>query len=161
MCVQVQKRRVGPQRGGHRDFRRKATARRQRRPAVLGVCVLVATVAMVALSVRFPAPEWEPGGVQIVGAGTQAEVYGPPLPSDMVEGTSVQPSSIVVRIEESTEPTPEPVYVYCNTGGRNYHSQECKYVYEHTPRVTLREAVEASYTKCPYCNAPDSSAIFD
>ena len=100
-------------------------------------------------------------GVQIVGTGTEVEVYGPPLPSDMAKSISAQPSSIVVRMEESTEPTPAPIYVYCNTGGKNYHSQDCKYVYEHTPRVTLLEAVKASYTKCPYCNAPDASAIFD
>ena len=100
-------------------------------------------------------------GVQIVGTGTEMEVYGPPLPSDMAKSISAQPSSIVVRMEESTEPTPAPIYVYCNTGGKNYHSQDCKYVYEHTPRVTLLEAVKASYTKCPYCNAPDASAIFD
>ena len=113
------------------------------------------------MSTYFQAPQWEPGGVQIVGTGTEVEVYGPPLPSDMAKSISAQPSSIVVRMEESTEPTPAPIYVYCNTGGKNYHSQDCKYVYEHTPRVTLLEAVKASYTKCPYCNAPDASAIFD
>ena len=143
--------------------KRGGNRRRRRRNAFWGkvaaVCLVV--VASVAVSTYFQAPQWEPGGVQIVGTGTEVEVYGPPLPSDMAKSISAQPSSIVVRMEESTEPTPAPIYVYCNTGGKNYHSQDCKYVYEHTPRVTLLEAVKASYTKCPYCNAPDASAIFD
>ncbi|MBE5765728.1 MAG: hypothetical protein E7335_00935 [Clostridiales bacterium] len=117
------------------------------------ISALVAVLVLCFLSVRFQAPQWEPGGVELIGNGTQIKVYGPPIPSDLAKAVSVQPSSIVVVIDD-TAPTPVPIYVYCNTGGRQYHSAECEYVYPHTARVTLLDALNGGYSKCGKCNAP-------
>ena len=117
------------------------------------ISALVAVLVLCFLSVRFQAPQWEPGGVELIGDGTQIKVYGPPIPSDLAKAVSVQPSSIVVVIDD-TAPTPVPIYVYCNTGGRQYHSAECEYVYPHTARVTLLDALNGGYSKCSKCNAP-------
>ena len=84
----------------------------------------------------------------------QTRVYGPPMPSELAKTVSVQPSSIVIDIEAIAGPTPVPIYVYCNAGGRQYHAQECEYVYPHTPRVTLLEAINGGYSKCVKCSAP-------
>lgn len=51
--------------------------------------------------------------------------------------------------------TPEPIWVYSNDNGLYYHTKECRFVYETTPRVTLRQALEGGRKACSECNPPD------
>jgi len=116
-----------------------------------------AVAALILVAILMPMtnpPEREIGGVRLVGADVETDVLGPEAPADreIVEIYAPRRTAIIV---EAT-PTPAPVIVYCNNGGQHYHSEGCTYVKEHTPNVTLKRALEAGYTKCPYCNAPEA-----
>lgn len=98
------------------------------------------------------------GGVEIVSLSPALEIQGPVQQlSDEGEyevyiPAYVQPTSLLV----APTPTPEPIYVYCNDGGRYYHAKNCRYVRKRktTARVPLTQALNAGYTRCSECNAP-------
>ena len=81
-------------------------------------------------------------------------MYGPEAPADREVIEIYAPRRTALLIQPTA--TPKPVIVYCNNGGKNYHSKDCKYVKETTPNVTLTRAIEAGYTKCPECDAPEA-----
>lgn len=117
---------------------------------------LSAAVALVLIAILMPAtnpPERETGGIYLVDEKPQVEVYGPEAPADreIIEIYAPRRTALVL----DPTPTPAPIIVYCNNGGKHYHSEDCKYVKETTPDVKLSRAIEAGYTKCPECNAPD------
>ena len=93
------------------------------------------------------------GGVVLVGSSVEAEVYGPEAPADREVIEVYTPVRTPIVLQATQEP--EPVYVYCNDGGKYYHSEECRYVKENTPKVTLSRALDAGYSRCPDCSAPD------
>lgn len=118
-----------------------------------GLCLLVVAVV---LPQTLP-PERARGGVEIVSLDPVAEVQGPRQQArdegayDLYVPSYVQPTSLVIQ----PTPTPEPVYVYCNDGGKNYHTQKCRYVKKTSARVTLTQAQEAGFTACTKCGAPE------
>lgn len=117
---------------------------------------LSAAVALVLIAILMPAtnpPERETGGIYLVDEKPQVEVYGPEAPADreIIEIYAPRRTALVL----DPTPTPAPIIVYCNNGGKHYHSEDCKYVKETTPDVKLSRAIEAGYTKCPECNAPN------
>lgn len=115
-----------------------------------------AAVAAVLVAILIPMtnpPEREIGGILLVDEKPQVEVYGPEAPADREVIEIYAPRRTALLLEAT--PTPAPVTVYCNNGGRYYHSEDCKYVREDTPDVTLSAAVTAGYTKCAECSAPE------
>ena len=117
-----------------------------------GLCLLVLAVV---LPQTLP-PERPKGGVEIVGLNPVAEVQGPKQQAcdegayEVYVPSYVQPTSLIIQ----PTPTPEPVYVYCNDGGKNYHARGCRYVKKTSARVTLSQAMDAGFTRCTKCNAP-------
>ena len=115
-----------------------------------------AAVAVLLIAILLPMtnpPERETGGIHLVDEEPKVEVYGPEAPADreIIEIYAPRRTALVVQ----PTATPKPPVVYCNNGGKHYHSEECRFVREDTPDVTLTRAVEAGYTKCSECNAPD------
>lgn len=117
---------------------------------------LSAAAALALVAILLPMtnpPERETGGVYLVDEKPAVEVYGPEAPADREIIEIYAPRRTALLIQPTA--TPKPVIVYCNNGGKHYHSEECKYVKETTPNVTLTRAIEAGYTKCPECDAPE------
>ncbi len=114
-----------------------------------------AAAALVLIAILLPMtnpPERETGGIHLVDEKPQVEVYGPEAPADREVIEIYAPRRTALLVQPTA--TPAPVIVYCNNGGKYYHSEECKYVKETTPDVKLTRAIEAGYTQCPECNAP-------
>ena len=123
-------------------------------PRILKSAVSLAVAAMlvaILLPMTNP-PEREIGGIHLVGSEPQVDVQGPEAPADRVIVEIYAPKQTVVVIDPT--PSPEPVYVFCNNGGSYYHSQDCVYVKEKTPFVTLSTALDAGYHQCTECDAP-------
>ena len=116
-----------------------------------------AAAALVLVAILIPMtnpPEREIGGVYLVDEEVEIGVYGPEAPADREVIEIYAPRYTAVILEPTA--TPEPVIVYCNNGGRYYHTEDCKYVNDDTPYVKLNKAVEAGYTKCAECDAPEA-----
>ena len=118
------------------------------------VSALAALFLFAILSPLTNPPEREVGGIHLVGGKPQTEVYGPEAPADreIVEIYAPRRTALV----QNPTATPEPIYVYCNRGGRYYHSVECVYARAESSQVTLEQALTAGYTRCPDCSAPAS-----
>lgn len=119
--------------------------------------VLSAAAALALVAILLPMtnpPERETGGIYLVDEKPAVEVYGPEAPADREVIEIYAPRRTALLIQPTA--TPKPVIVYCNNGGKNYHTEDCKYVKETTPNVTLTRAIEAGYTKCPECDAPEA-----
>lgn len=114
----------------------------------LAVCAALVTVLLPATN----PPERDTGGIYLVEKTPDSEVLGPDAPADRQVIEIYAPRYTAIILEPT--PTPVPVVVYCNNGGANYHSAECKYVNEKTPDVSLNQAILAGYTQCQECNAP-------
>ncbi|MEF9894904.1 MAG: hypothetical protein RSK76_10830 [Clostridia bacterium] len=117
--------------------------------------MVAAFVALVIIPQTLP-PERPKGGVEIVSQMPVAEALGPKQ-SVGPEGAYevylpdyVNPTTMIIE----PTPSPTPVYVYCNNGGKKYHVKKCRYVKKGTGRVTLSQAIAAGYTRCPECDAP-------
>ena len=116
----------------------------------------IALVLIVLISPLTRPPVRATGGIETVSREPVAELVGPEYKrggADDLEDfafTFIQPESIVVE----PTPTPIPTYVYCNTGGKNYHGQKCKFVKPTSARVTLNQAMAQGFTQCKKCDAP-------
>ena len=91
------------------------------------------------------------GGVELIGAQKQADVYGPALPTAMVSSYTVSGSESVLASASDTE---EIEYVYAGKGQKNYHSYNCKFAYASSQKLTPYEAYYLGYTPCKACNPP-------
>lgn len=117
---------------------------------------LSAAAALLLIAILLPMtnpPERETGGIHLVDEKPAVEVYGPEAPADREIIEIYAPRRTALLVQPTA--TPAPVIVYCNNGGKHYHSEDCKYVKDTTPDVKLTAAIQAGYTKCPECNAPD------
>ena len=124
-------------------------------PRLLKAAVSLATAAVLA-AILVPMtnpPEREVGGIHLVDEKPKVEVYGPEAPADREVIEIYAPRRTAILLEPT--PTPAPILVYCNNGGRYYPVAGCKYVKEHTPEVKLMAAIEGGYTKCSECDAPE------
>lgn len=125
-------------------------------PRVIKTAVSAAA-ALLLVAILLPMtnpPEREIGGVYLVDEEMKIDVYGPEAPADRQVIEIYAPRYTAVILEPTA--TPAPVIVYCNNGGVHYHAEDCKYVNDDTPYVTLTKAVHAGYTKCAECDAPEA-----
>ena len=118
-------------------------------------CLILAVV----LPQTLPPPRVS-GGVKIVGLNGAVELQGPTQQAsdegsyEVYVPVYVKPTSVIVE----PTPTPKPIFVFCNVGGKYYHSADCKYFKQTSARVTLGQALTAGYRRCPDCNAPQEYA---
>lgn len=125
------------------------------------VSLAIAAVLTVVLLPQTSPPERVAGGVQIVSLQAALQAQGPK--QQLAEGQDYE-AYVPIYVPEKAvlvepTPTPVPIYVYCNDGGRYYHSKECRYTKRTTPKVTLSQAVNAGFKKCESCNAPSESLV--
>lgn len=123
---------------------------------VSGVIALaLGLTAVWLMNNQLPNAETE-SSVVIVEANRNKGKFAPFCPDDVPDTAQL----LKLSGEESTlistpTATPEPIWVYSNDNGLYYHTKECRFVYETTPRVTLRQALEGGRKACTECNPPD------
>lgn len=130
---------------------------RWRRSTKMAVSIVVAAALIMVVLPQTRPPEQPDGGVEMIMAKPNAQVYGPELTEDMPDISVYNPhgsESKSVYVVEPT-PTPVPVTVYVNDGGKYYHTKDCRYVKTGTPQVTLTAALDAGYTACSECKPPE------
>lgn len=130
---------------------------RWRRSTKMAVSMLVAAALILVILPQTQPPERPNGGVEMVMAKPNAQVYGPELTEDMPDISVYNPhgsESKSIYVVKPT-PTPVPVTVYVNDGGKYYHTGECRYVKKSTPKVTLDAALDAGYKPCAECRPPE------
>ena len=115
-------------------------------------CFVALTVA-VLLPQTLP-PRNLPGGVEMVGAQREVEVYGPELPASLDEnyagyGAVDSAAPVFAQVEEVDQ-----VYVYANDNGSYYHRVDCQYVAWYSKKYTLPVAYYSNYLPCEVCDAP-------
>ena len=89
------------------------------------------------------------GGVNLVGSEKIAEVYGPELPENMVDGYSRPADGTLIVASDDTEDT--TIYVYATDKQTCYHLGNCKFAYASGRRMTIYEAEFRGLTPCPTC----------
>lgn len=114
------------------------------------LCFVVLT-GFILLPMTTP-PTPSTGGVQLIGAEKDVEVYGPELPATLdsayaVAGIDVNPNANLFASVEETPVT----YVYANENGKYYHKSDCKYVAWYSDKMTIPQAHYAGYTPCALC----------
>lgn len=125
---------------------------RSRWSGMVKCCMTGAAVAVMAVMVALlPSADGRvAGGVELVGANPEAEIYGPELPTAMVTGYTVASSESVLA--PATENDVQ--YVYAASNGKCYHEYECKFAYASSQRLTVYEAYFLGYKPCGRCNPP-------
>lgn len=123
--------------------------------AVSAFIAIVLVVVLWVLLPELPNAELE-GNVEIIARTEISGRFAPFKP----EGVPDTAQLLKLSGDRSTlistpTATPEPIWVYSNDNGKFYHLKECRYVYETTPRVTLRQALEGGKQPCDLCNPPD------
>lgn len=116
-------------------------------------CFVALTLA-VLLPLTSP-PDRLPGGVHMVNAERDVEVFGPELPEALDTnyigyGTVSISNGPVFTEEEIAEPT----YVYANDNGQFYHRLDCEYVQWYSKKYTLPVAYYSGYGPCEKCQPP-------
>ena len=117
--------------------------------------VAVILVVIVLLIPPLPDSELE-GSVEIIAKDGASGRFAPFKPEGVPDTAQLLkfPGDDSSLISTPTA-TPEPIWVYSNDNGLYYHTKECRFVYETTPRVTLRQALEGGRKACSECNPPD------
>ena len=119
-----------------------------------------AAFAILILALVIPQtlpPERATGGVRIVSLQPAVDLQGPEPDFDDKAEIYVPEYVPAAEVLVAPTPEPEPVWVYCNDGGRYYHSKGCRYVRKDTPKVTLTQALNAGFKRCKNCNAPSEN----
>lgn len=115
--------------------------------------VVIGALVAVMLPATLP-PERYTGGVQLL---TAEDLLVGPQPTEGFERIDLYSYNVTTEsVIAEPEPTPEPVYVYCNDGGKYYHSAECSYVKATSVHCPLLQALDAGYQQCKECNAPEA-----
>lgn len=111
----------------------------------------IVAAAMITIFI-LPAPTSNlSGGITLVGARPEVEVYGPELPSAIVTGyTRQNTDSIIV-----TDAQNDVHYVYAADGASCYHEYECKFAYASSQRLTVYEAYFLGFEPCGLCKPPE------
>lgn len=117
------------------------------------ISLLIAALLVVILLPQTQPPERYVGGVKLL---TAEDLYIGPQPTENFERIDLYSYNVTNQsVLAEPEPTPEPVYVYCNTGGAYYHTRDCVYWKETSSRVPLLQALNAGYKQCKDCDAPE------
>jgi len=112
--------------------------------------VTAAMTAIICAVFLLPAAPEAQGGIRLVGAKPEAEVYGPELPASIVPGYSKQATgSVLAEVVES-----DIHYVYAADGAECYHEYECKFAYASSQRLTVYEAYFLGFEPCGRCDPP-------
>ena len=117
-----------------------------------GVKYIVSAVPALALAFVLIWPfgaEPARGGVNLVGNEKIAEVYGPELPENMVDGYSRPADGTVIAASDDTEDA--VTYVYATDKQTHYHLGNCRFAYASGRRMTVYEAEFRGLTPCPRC----------
>lgn len=93
--------------------------------------------------------------VRLVGAEPSAKIYGPSVPVDY-DLSSYPVDNSGVDILATVEPDPRTyVYASATKGSSYYHTEQCKYAFASSKRMTLYEAYILGYTTpCALCKPP-------
>lgn len=110
----------------------------------------VAAALVIGVSLLPSAENRVSGGVELIGSKRDVEVYGPALPTAMVEGYTVE-SSVSVFVDDA-EDTRE--FVYALKDSDYYHDYDCKYAYASAEKMTTYEAYYLGFKPCGLCNPP-------
>lgn len=118
--------------------------------AIVGFSFICA--ALIAVLVA-PSP-YEPavGGITLVGNEPKVSVYGPELPTNIIQGYS-QPVNThnVIIAEDAVDDT---LYVYAAEGADCYHLWDCKFAFASSQKLTIMEAHFLGYEACGRCEPP-------
>ncbi len=122
--------------------------------AVTGI--VAAALTLIILPQTLP-PDAPVGGVQLVGAKPEAEVYGP-VPQEGMPDISVYNPRWTDK-EESEPVTIEAKQsqlgmVYANPVNALYHAANCEQVGDGSEYLSVQDAINAGYAPCPLCNPP-------
>ena len=114
----------------------------------------IAAVAIIACGVMLAVEHsGKPtGGVKLVSNKPMVEAYGPEIPEG-VEYTFADENTIEQAVIVTPEPTVEPETAYCNNGGRYFHTENCRYVKEHTPCYYVTYLLNQRFEPCEECEA--------
>ena len=126
------------------------------------VTAVIACVLAAAILPQTLPPERKRGGVETVSLTAAYETQGPVQQIGSGDDYEVY---VPVYVPQATlivqpTPTPVPIYVWCNDGGRYYHNKNCRYVKKTTPRATLQQAISAGYSPCKDCNPPKEEELY-
>lgn len=114
------------------------------------------TMAALAAVLIVPSPYPNAqGGVQLLGEDPEVEVYGPEVPSAIVDGYTAPVIQSVVLPAEDENASDGRVYVYASPEQKNYHLGTCKFAYASGMELTLYEAHYLGYTPGKCCGAPE------
>lgn len=116
-------------------------------------CGITACVVLLTGFILLPYtnPPSQSGGVQLVGAEKNVEVFGPELPVALDANyinydvsTNLSPALSDVEIQTES-------YVYTNDTGKYYHKLNCSYVAWYSSKLTAAVAHYSGYLPCRDC----------
>lgn len=118
--------------------------------AIVGFSFICA--ALIAVLVA-PSP-YEPavGGITLIGNEPKVSVYGPELPTNIIQGYSQPVNTHNVIIAEDV--VDDTLYVYAAEGAERYHLWDCKFAFASSQKLTIMEAHFLGYEACGRCNPP-------
>lgn len=113
------------------------------------------TMAALAAVLIVPSP-YNPGqgSIQLVGDDREVEIYGPELPTNIMDTYTppvIQSAVLPAKDENAGDGR---TYVYAAPEQKNYHLGTCKFAYASGMELTLYEAHYLGYTPGKCCGAP-------
>ncbi len=116
----------------------------------VGITAAMAAVLVAIFVIPTPTADRYTTGIQMVTDKPEVEVYGPALPTLIVQGyTRENTGSIIVDQVAS-----DVHYVYAADGAECYHEYECKFAFASSQRLTVYEAYHLGFKPCGRCNPP-------
>ena len=116
----------------------------------IGITAAMAAILVAIFAMPTPTADKYTTGVQMVAGKPEVEVYGPALPSLIVQGyTRENTGSIIVP-----QATSDVHYVYAADDADCYHEYECKFAFASSQRLTVYEAYHLGFKPCGRCNPP-------
>lgn len=116
----------------------------------IGITAAMAAVLVAVFVIPTPTANTFITGIQMVADKPEVEVYGPALPSLIVQGyTRENTGSIIVD-----EVKNDVHYVYAADDADCYHEYECKFAFASSQRLTVYEAYHLGFKPCGRCNPP-------
>ena len=112
-----------------------------------------AKAAIVAAIFIVPTPTADryTTGVQMVAEKPEVEVYGPALPTLIVQGYTRDHTGSVIVDQVANDVH----YVYAADGADCYHEYECKFAFASSQRLTVYEAYHLGFKPCGRCKPPE------
>ena len=116
----------------------------------IGVTAAMAAVLVAIFAVPTPTADRYTTGVQMVADTPEVEVYGPALPTLIVQGYTRENTGSIIVDEVSSDVH----YVYAADDADCYHEYECKFAFASSQRLTVYEAYHLGFKPCGRCNPP-------